>query len=156
MSFDTRLANKFTKYRIVAFAVIAALIVRILSQVSYAGSPTEISAADMQRVYEEAKTPYKYGIVLRRESKGELIDCPNVFRCGDKWYMLYVGQQRQGGLRNLSRRKRRLAGVEIAGESAAVFRHGLGQVAGGRQLGARGSDMGRLGRTAANSTANTG
>jgi predicted GH43/DUF377 family glycosyl hydrolase len=44
----------------------------------------------MQRVYDEVKTPFKYGIVLQPESKDELIDCPNVFRYGDKWYMLYV------------------------------------------------------------------
>jgi len=55
-----------------------------------AAAPASVSDADMQRVYELAKTPYKYGIVLQPGSKNELFDCPNVFRFGDKWYMLYV------------------------------------------------------------------
>ena len=49
-----------------------------------------ISESEMQRVYDEVKTPYKYGVVLEPASKDEYFDCPNVFRHGDKWYMLYV------------------------------------------------------------------
>ena len=45
--------------------------------------------SEMQRVYEEVKTPHKYGIILR-PGEGESVDCPNVFRHGDRWYMLYV------------------------------------------------------------------
>lgn len=44
----------------------------------------------MQRVYEEVRAPYKYGVVLRPVAAGEYYDCPNVFRHGDKWYMLHV------------------------------------------------------------------
>lgn len=44
----------------------------------------------LQKIYEEVKTPYKYGILLRGE-EGELLDCPSVFRHGGAWYMLYVG-----------------------------------------------------------------
>jgi predicted GH43/DUF377 family glycosyl hydrolase len=52
--------------------------------------PSEaVSPVEMQQVYDEVKTPHKYGIVLR-PGKNESIDCPNVFRYGDKWYMLYV------------------------------------------------------------------
>lgn len=51
----------------------------------------------MQRVYDEAQTPFKYGIVLQPESKDELIDCPNVFRYDGSWYMLYVVNQRNVG-----------------------------------------------------------
>lgn len=56
-----------------------------------------VSQAEMQRVFEEAKTPYKFGIVLQPESKDELIDCPNVFRYGDAWYMLYVVNKQNVG-----------------------------------------------------------
>ncbi|MBD5779111.1 DNA-binding protein [Pelagicoccus sp. NFK12] len=52
--------------------------------------PAAISPAEMQAVYEEVKTPYKYGVVLKG-GEGELLDCPNVFRHGDKWYMMFVG-----------------------------------------------------------------
>ena len=51
----------------------------------------------MARVYEEARTPYKYGLVVAPETNGEKIDCPTVFREGDSWYMTYVVYNGQGG-----------------------------------------------------------
>ena len=53
-----------------------------------------VSVDDMQRVYDEVKTPFKYGIVLKGEvgadGKNKKLDCPSVFRFNDKWYMLFV------------------------------------------------------------------
>ncbi len=43
----------------------------------------------MQAIYEEAKTPYKYGIVIPAPA-GKKVDCPTVFRHKDRWYMVYV------------------------------------------------------------------
>ncbi len=43
----------------------------------------------LQTVYEEVKTPFKYGIVLKPEA-GRKVDCPGVFRHGNTWYMLYI------------------------------------------------------------------
>jgi hypothetical protein len=43
----------------------------------------------MQAIYDEAKTPFKYGLVLE-PPPGRKIDCPNVFRYAGKWYMVYV------------------------------------------------------------------
>ncbi|MCA9260636.1 MAG: hypothetical protein KDA61_15595 [Planctomycetales bacterium] len=51
-----------------------------------------ISPAEMQAVYEEAKTPYKYGVVIEPKAEAK-VDCPNVFRFEDKWYMIYVELQ---------------------------------------------------------------
>src|SRR5262245_55757345 len=48
-----------------------------------------ISASEMQSIYDEVKTPFKYGVVLE-PPPGKKIDCPNVFREGDKWFMIYV------------------------------------------------------------------
>jgi len=48
-----------------------------------------VAAEQMTAIYEEVKTPYKYGIVIRGEDK-KFVDCPNVFRHGDMWYMMYV------------------------------------------------------------------
>src|SRR5438067_3578856 len=45
---------------------------------------------ELQRIYDEVKTPYKYGIILRHEEGGS-VDCPSVFRFNNKWFMLYVG-----------------------------------------------------------------
>jgi predicted GH43/DUF377 family glycosyl hydrolase len=49
----------------------------------------------MQAVYDEVKTPFKYGVVLRGEN-GAAIDCPSVYRVGDRWYMLYVCMNKVG------------------------------------------------------------
>jgi hypothetical protein len=53
-----------------------------------AGGPA-VSAEQMQAIYEEVKTPYKYGVVLKGEG-GRKVDCPSVFRHGGKWYMVYI------------------------------------------------------------------
>ncbi|MBN1853170.1 MAG: hypothetical protein JW829_10620 [Pirellulales bacterium] len=60
------------------------------------GTDPTIPPADMERVYQEVKTPYKYGILIRPE-KGWAVDCPNVFRYGGKWYMIYVAIQNNIG-----------------------------------------------------------
>lgn len=54
-----------------------------------AGKRIEVPDAVMKQIYEKVKTPFKYGIILKGED-GKKIDCPNVFRHGDKWYMIYV------------------------------------------------------------------
>lgn len=48
-----------------------------------------VPPAEMQRVYDEVKTPFKYGIILR-PAEHQSVDCPSVFRFGDKWYMVYI------------------------------------------------------------------
>ena len=44
----------------------------------------------MLRIYDEVKTPFKYGVVLRGADTNELVDCPSIFRQGEHWFMLYV------------------------------------------------------------------
>ncbi len=44
----------------------------------------------MQKVYDEVKTPYKYGLVVTPENDTKKIDCPSVFRKGKYWYMTYI------------------------------------------------------------------
>src|ERR1700722_2762885 len=44
----------------------------------------------MQQIYEEVKTPFKYGVVLAGGATNELVDCPSIFRSGKHWYMMYV------------------------------------------------------------------
>lgn len=51
--------------------------------------PRPVDRATMQRIYDEVKTPHKYGVVIKGEA-GELVDCPNVFRHGGRWCMMYV------------------------------------------------------------------
>ena len=48
-----------------------------------------LSKDEMQAIYEQVKTPYKYGMIMQPEP-GEMLDNPNVFRHGDSWYMIYI------------------------------------------------------------------
>ena len=50
----------------------------------------EVPQSRMEQIYEEAKTPYKYGLAVAPADNKHKIDCPTVFREGDKWYMTYV------------------------------------------------------------------
>jgi len=48
----------------------------------------DIATQTMRDVYEQIKTPHKYGVVLR--NSGVIIDCPAVYRFDGKWYMTYI------------------------------------------------------------------
>ena len=69
---------------------------RTIVEALAAGPHGLVSQMEMKAVYEEVKTPFKYGIILRPD-EGQKIDCPNVFRWGDAWYMVYVGIQEKIG-----------------------------------------------------------
>jgi predicted GH43/DUF377 family glycosyl hydrolase len=55
-----------------------------------------VDAETLQRIYDEVKTPFKYGVVLKGE-ENELVDCPNVFRRDGRWYMVYVANRDKVG-----------------------------------------------------------
>lgn len=46
--------------------------------------------AVMNKVYEEVKAPYKYGLVLVPDDKSKMVDSPSVFRHNGRWYMTYI------------------------------------------------------------------
>lgn len=52
-------------------------------------SGKSVDTVSMERIYNEVKTPYKYGVVLMGET-GKKVDCPSVFRHDGKWYMTYI------------------------------------------------------------------
>ena len=54
-----------------------------------AAQPT-VSQAKMAEIYEQVKTPYKYGLALAPTTNNYKIDCPTVFRKGNTWYMTYL------------------------------------------------------------------
>jgi len=51
---------------------------------------TKVPAAVMEKIYNEVKTPYKYGLVIAPADNSKKIDCPSVFRKGKDWYMTYL------------------------------------------------------------------
>src|SRR5262245_6054972 len=67
---------------------LAALVLLVAPSLVRAAEP--IDAATMQRVYDEVKTPFKYGVVLRGDSTNQMVDCPSLFRRDGKWFMMYV------------------------------------------------------------------
>lgn len=58
-------------------------------------SEETVSEASMRGVYEETKTPFKYGVILRGAG-GDMVDCPSVFRHGDAWFMCYICMNKVG------------------------------------------------------------
>lgn len=50
----------------------------------------EITDTVMQEIYEEIKTPYKYGLVMVPPNDSLKMDCPSIFRRGGKWYVTYL------------------------------------------------------------------
>jgi predicted GH43/DUF377 family glycosyl hydrolase len=66
------------------------LMIVILLQVIYLSAQKSVPAEKMQQVYEEIKTPFKYGLVLVPADDSKKIDCPSVFRKGKTWYMTYL------------------------------------------------------------------
>ena len=49
-----------------------------------------VTATKMQQVYDEIKTPYKYGLVLTLAEDNKMVDSPSIFRHGEAWYMTYI------------------------------------------------------------------
>ena len=49
----------------------------------------------MEKIYQQVKTPFKFGIVIRGEN-GNAVDCPSIFRHQQEWYMVYVCMNKVG------------------------------------------------------------
>ena len=58
--------------------------------------PRMVSAKTMREIHAAVATPHKYGVVLPAEP-GELLDCPNVFRRGGRWFMMFVANKDKVG-----------------------------------------------------------
>lgn len=69
---------RISMFLLLSFAVLTATAQRLVTQ------------ERMAEIYEQVKTPYKYGMVMAPTTNNYKIDCPTVFRHNDKWYMTYV------------------------------------------------------------------
>ena len=49
-----------------------------------------VSDREIQQVYEEVKTPYKYGVVMPQPDSTRMLDSPSIFRWKGLWYMSYI------------------------------------------------------------------
>ena len=50
----------------------------------------EISEKQMEEIYNEIKTPFKFGLVLVPDSDSKMMDSPSVFRKDSIWFMTYI------------------------------------------------------------------
>ena len=55
-----------------------------------------ITSEEMERIYEEIKTPFKYGIVFQHPDSTKMVDSPTIFRENNRWYMTYIVFDGQG------------------------------------------------------------
>ena len=67
-----------------------------------AEQPAAVAPEEMQRVFDEVKTPHKYGVILRGD-EGNAVDCPSVFRHAGAWFMVYVCMNKVGYETHLAR-----------------------------------------------------
>ena len=74
------------RFRTACMVILAALPGFVFAQTT----GRKVSEAKMQEIYNEIKTPFKYGLVLTPENDSKKLDCPSVFRKGNKWYMTYL------------------------------------------------------------------
>ena len=49
-----------------------------------------VSKETMEQVFNEIKTPYKFGIVFKHPDANKLIDSPTIFKKNGVWYMTYI------------------------------------------------------------------
>jgi predicted GH43/DUF377 family glycosyl hydrolase len=68
-----------------------------------------VDEQEMQRIYDEVKTPFKYGVVLKGDGPEESVDCPSIFRYRDAWYMVYVAISNKVGYQTFLARSDDLA-----------------------------------------------
>ncbi|MBO6189161.1 MAG: beta-galactosidase, partial [Prevotella sp.] len=74
------------------------ILITLWALVGLTASGQPIPDKDMQRIYQEVRTPYKYGLVVAPQDNYHKIDCPTVFRVGDRWLMTYVVYNGKEGL----------------------------------------------------------
>lgn len=51
---------------------------------------------EMERIFQEIKTPFRYGVVVQHPDTSKMVDSPTVFRADDRWYMTYIVFDGQG------------------------------------------------------------
>ena len=53
-------------------------------------SNKDVPPEEMERIYNEVKTPFKYGVVFKHPDTNKLVDSPTIFRKNKRWYMTYI------------------------------------------------------------------
>jgi predicted GH43/DUF377 family glycosyl hydrolase len=56
----------------------------------------EVPEEEMQRIFHEIKTPFKYGVVIPQPDSSKMVDSPTIFQKDSVWYMTYIVFDGQG------------------------------------------------------------
>jgi predicted GH43/DUF377 family glycosyl hydrolase len=56
----------------------------------------KVPLEEMEEIFQEIKTPFKYGIILQHPDSTKMVDSPTIFRQNDVWYMTYIVFDGQG------------------------------------------------------------
>ena len=105
--FVARVLRRYREFSTIVLLVFAESVLAHLPAIAEAGRNAAIIPAipaghmvetnQMQAIYDEVKTPFKYGVVLTGDATNELVDCPSIFRSGRQWYMMYVANSNKVG-----------------------------------------------------------
>jgi predicted GH43/DUF377 family glycosyl hydrolase len=66
------------------------LFIALASNAGNKTKPQQVPEQEMLKIYEEVKTPFKYGLVMVPSDNSHKTDCPSVFRHGKNWFMTYL------------------------------------------------------------------
>ena len=72
------------------YIIIIGLILLMLGCNKKSNTITSVPISVMEQIYEEIKTPYKYGLVVVPPDNTKMVDSPSVFRYNGSWYMTYI------------------------------------------------------------------
>ncbi len=61
--------------------------IRVVSDTTFSKSVPQVI---MDKMYQEIKTPFKYGVVCKHPDSTKLMDSPTIFRENNVWYMAYI------------------------------------------------------------------
>lgn len=86
---DILKGNLASQYYYIAFRRLIFSIAFLLFAAS-AFSQKQVPQPVMQNIYNEVKTPYKYGLVVLPPDTGRKVDCPTIYKFGATWYMTYL------------------------------------------------------------------
>lgn len=72
------------------------LLILIACKTPISSPSFEVPQNIMEEVYEEVKTPFKYGVVFQHPDTTKMIDSPTIFFVNESWYMTYIVFDGQG------------------------------------------------------------
>ncbi len=81
--------NKMKNLVLLVVVVIGSMSLTCCNQTNTSSNKI-LTQETMEKVYQEVKTPFKYGIIFKHPDTTKMIDSPTIFRENNVWYMTYI------------------------------------------------------------------